>query len=233
MTDGTQNRGAQGFAEMISKMAHELRSPLTSVKGFSATLVDKWDRFTDEQRRELIGTIHQDAERMGRIVSEVLDIARLEAGRLELARTEVDVAALVNKTAEIVASTYKTDRIDVEVTGDLTALLDSERFGHVLRNLIENAVRFSEEGPIQVRARAEDPQIVIEVTDQGVGIEPERLGAVFDGPGPTGQVATPRGTGLGLYLSKRLIDAHGGRISVESEVGSGSTFTVEIMAEEK
>lgn len=231
MSDGPTERGAQGFAEMISKMAHELRSPLTSVKGFSATLVDKWDRFTDEQRRELIGTIHQDAERMGRIVSEVLDIARLEAGRLELFRTEVDLGELIRTTADTVSSVYGEDRIDVDVQEGLTISADGERLGHVVRNLIENAVRFSEEGPIEVRAHRQGPQVVIEVSDEGVGIEPDRLPSVFDGPGPTGQMATPRGTGLGLYLSKRLVDAHGGTISVSSEVDRGSTFTVALEAE--
>jgi signal transduction histidine kinase len=72
------------IADMISKIAHELRSPLTSVKGFSSMLIAKWDRFTDEQRRQFVETIHADAERMGRIVSEVLDLARMEAGRLQL-----------------------------------------------------------------------------------------------------------------------------------------------------
>ena len=79
------------FADMISKIAHELRSPLTSVKGFSATLLGRWDRFTDEQRFELVEAIHADAERMGRIVSEVLDLARLESDRLELHRTQVEL----------------------------------------------------------------------------------------------------------------------------------------------
>src|SRR3712207_2735425 len=89
-----------GFAELISKIAHELRSPLTSVKGFSATLVKRWDRFTDEQRLQFVETIHSDAERMGRIVSEVLDLARLEANRLEIHPVEVAVAGIARQSAE-------------------------------------------------------------------------------------------------------------------------------------
>lgn len=224
--DRSKDDHAQTFAEMISMMAHELRSPLTSVKGFSATLVSKWDRFTDDQRRELIGTIHQDAERMGRIVSEVLDIARVEAGRLELARSEIDVGALVREAVAALSVIYDCDRVEVIVPEGLMADVDPERLGHVVRNLVENAIRFSESGPISISAEAHGTQVMIEVADQGVGIEPHRLDRLFDGPGPTGQVATPRGTGLGLYLARRLVKAHGGDITVSSQVDRGSTFSV-------
>src|ERR671910_1340909 len=91
---------APRFAELISKIAHELRSPLTSVKGFSATLVKRWDRFTDEQKLQFVETIHADAERMGRIVSEVLDLARLETGRFELNPTAVNAKATVDRAVE-------------------------------------------------------------------------------------------------------------------------------------
>lgn len=214
------------FAEMVSKMAHELRSPLTSVKGFSATLVDKWDRFNDEQRQELIGTIHQDAERMGRIISEVLDIARAEAGRLELARTQVNVGDLIAKVTESIGAQGSIDRVEISVPEDLTVFADEERLGHVVHNLIENAVRFSEEGPISIAAEGDGSGIAIQVADEGIGIEPDRVDSVFDGPGPRGQMVTPRGTGFGLYLARKLVQAHGGTIAVSSELGRGSTFTI-------
>lgn len=215
----------QRFAEMISMMAHELRSPLTAVKGFSATLVSKWDRFSDEQRKELIGTIHQDAERMGRIIAEVLDIARAEAGRMELARTEVELDSLVAEAIASVGAERAIDRVEVSIPDDLKVLADPERIGHVVRNLIENALRFSTEGPVHVTASSEGSDCEVEVSDRGIGIEPDRLDSVFEGPGPKGQVATPRGTGLGLYLAKKVVEAHGGSISVSSEPGHGSTFT--------
>lgn len=215
----------QRFAEMISMMAHELRSPLTAVKGFSATLVSKWDRFSDEQRKELIGTIHQDAERMGRIIAEVLDIARAEAGRLELAKTEIELVTLVAEAIESVGTERPTDRVEVSIPDDLKVLADPERIGHVVRNLIENGIRFSTEGPVRLAASSEGSDCKVEVSDRGIGIEPERLDSVFEGPGPKGQVATPRGTGLGLYLAKKVVEAHGGSISVSSEPDHGSTFT--------
>jgi signal transduction histidine kinase len=217
---------APRFAEMISKIAHELRSPLTSVKGFSSTLIRRWDRFTDEQKFQFVETIHADAERMGRIVSEVLDLARMESGRLELHMQNVDLAALATQAAAHHKALPGSDRVQVNIAEGLLAHADPERLAHVLGNIIENAIKFSDEGPIAIEGRSLADAVEVTVTDKGVGIEPERLGSVFLGPGPTGQKATPSGTGLGLYLSKRLVEAHGGSISVSSQPGEGSTFTV-------
>ncbi len=214
------------FADMISKIAHELRSPLTSVKGFSATLVKRWDRFTDEQRLQFIETIHHDAERMGRIVSEVLDLARLEAGRLEL---QVLPTSLRDVAAKAVANHADLDgagRVTIDVPEDTVVHADPERLGHALSNLVENAIKFSDEGPIVVAANDDE----ITVTDEGVGIPEERIADAFSGPAPDAQKSGPSGTGLGLYLTRRLIEAHGGTISVESREGQGSKFTIKLPA---
>jgi signal transduction histidine kinase len=218
------------FAELISKIAHELRSPLTSVKGFSSTLVSRWDRFTDEQRFELVETIHADAERMGRIVSEVLDLARLESSRLELHRTTIHVAGMVTKASEHLAKLTGAGRVVNKVPAELTAHADGERIMHVISNLIENAIKFSDEGPITIDGSVEGPMTRLVVTDQGVGIAPDRVDHIFSGPAPTGQRATPSGTGLGLYLSRRLAEAHGGSLSVVSTDGQGSVFTLDLPA---
>lgn len=220
-----------GFAELISKIAHELRSPLTSVKGFSATLVKRWDRFTDEQRFQFVETIHADAERMGRIVSEVLDLARLEANRLEIHPQNVSVASVALQSAEHLAGLAGGERVSVEVDEGLTAYVDPERLGHMLRALIENAIKFSDDGPITVSAARSKDEVEIKVTDQGIGIEAERLGGLFSGPAPTGQRSGPSGTGLGLYLTRRLAEAHSGRIEVSSEQDKGSVFTLCLPAE--
>ncbi|HWL65799.1 MAG TPA: HAMP domain-containing sensor histidine kinase [Actinomycetota bacterium] len=222
---------APRFAEMISKIAHELRSPLTSVKGFSATLLKRWDRFTDEQKLQFIETIHFDAERMGRIVSEVLDLARLETGKLELHPTLVDLHAIATQAAEHHKTLPGADRVVVEVEEGTRAWGDPDRLAHVVGNLIENGVKFSDEGPIEVTARRANGMVELTVTDQGIGIEADLLPTVFDGPAPAGGKATPSGTGLGLYLSRRLVEAHGGTITVESRSGEGATFVVSIPAE--
>ena len=214
------------FAELISKIAHELRSPLTSIKGFSATLVKRWDRFSDDQRLQFVQTILADADRMGRIVSEVLDLARLEAGRLHLTPTDARVASAAEKAVGHVSQLPGAERVTIDVPDDLTAWADPDRLERIIANLVENAVKFSEEGAVEVVGRAESGGMKLSVRDRGVGIEPERLESVFAGPGPSGQIAGPRGTGLGLYLTKRLVEAHGGTLSVESAVGEGSTFTL-------
>jgi len=219
------------FAELIGKIAHELRSPLTSVKGFSATLIKRWDRFTDEQRLQFVETIHADAERMGRIVSEVLDLARLEAGRLELQLARLDVAAVMEKAASNVAELAGAERVAIDVEPGLVAWADADRLEHVVTNLVENAIKFSDAGAITVSARSVDGWVELSVTDEGIGIEKERIGELFSGPAPSGQRTGPSGSGLGLYLTRLLVEAHGGTIAVDSEAGAGSTFTVRIPQE--
>jgi signal transduction histidine kinase len=214
------------FAELISKIAHELRSPLTSVKGFSATLVDRWDRFTDEQRKQFVETIHHDAERMSRIISEVLDLARMESGRLELHPGPVQVVTVAQKAIDHLGKLDGADRVALDIDGSVIVHADQERLGHVLSNIIENAIKFSEDGAIDVTATTDGDSVSIVVADSGVGIEEERLGEVFSGPAPSGQVSGPSGTGLGLYLTRRLVEAHSGTVRVESTPGKGSVFTV-------
>ena len=212
------------FADMISKVAHELRSPLTSIKGFSSTLTQRWDRFTDEQRLQFVETIHADAERMGRIVTEVLDLARIESGRLQLSARPVSLHIAAENARGHIGGLRGVDRIEIDVDEEIRVWADPDRLAHILRNLLENAVKFSDDGPIRVQAQPFDDRVEVRVADQGVGIPKERIASVFSGPGPTGQKSGPTGAGLGLYLTRRLVEAHGGEIRVESKVESGSTF---------
>ena len=224
----------QRFAELISKIAHELRSPLTSIKGFSATLVKRWDKFSDEQRLQFVETIMHDADRMSRIVSEVLDLARIEAGRLELIKTDASVAAACGKAVEHCSHLPGAERVRVEVSSELSAWADPERLERLIANLVENAIKFSEEGDIVVTAEADGDSVVISVSDRGVGIEEDRLPDLFAGPAPAeGRDAMPTGTGLGLYLTKRVVEIHGGQVGVESRRGEGSTFTIRLPQSEK
>jgi len=219
-----------GFAELISKIAHELRSPLTSVKGFSATLVKRWDRFTEEQRLQFVETIHADAERMGRIVSEVLDLARLEANRLEIHPVDVEIGPIARQSAEHLEGLPGGDRVVVMIDENQTAHVDPERLGHMLRNVMENAIKFSDEGEIKVTAQSGGDNVEIVVEDLGIGIEEDRIEGIFSGPAPHGQRSGPSGTGLGLYLTRRLLEAHNGGISVTSEPGKGSRFVLVLPA---
>ncbi|MFN2488440.1 MAG: sensor histidine kinase [Actinomycetota bacterium] len=218
------------FAEMISKIAHELRSPLTAVQGFSGTLVKRWDSFDDARRLELVTFVHADAVRMGRIISEVLDLARLETQRLELNLADVNIAATAARAAANVARLPGSERLTIDVDEGLTVWADAARLEHILTNLVENAVKFSDEGPIEMSARRTDDTIEVAVADRGIGLEPERLPDLFSGPAPMGQYSVPMGSGLGLYLTKRLVEAHGGAIEVTSDPGAGSRFAIVLPA---
>lgn len=218
----------QRFAETISKIAHELRSPLTSIKGFSATLVSKWDRFHDEQKRQFVEAINIDAERMSRIIGEVLDLARLEAGRLELNVMTVRMADVACKAAARLEQQPGSERIKVDVEPGARVEADPHHLENVLTHLLENGIKFSEDGEVVVRSSDHGDRLQVSVTDSGEGITPGRVTTLFDGPSPPGGSHTPRGSGLGLYLSRRLVEIHGGSMTVTSEEGRGSVFIVEL-----
>jgi len=201
-------------------MAHDLRSPLTSLKGFSGMLATKWDRFDDAQKLEFVEAISFDAGRMARIVTEVIDLARLEAGRLELKQTRKPVAEIARAAERTVAHVGGSDRIEVDVPDDLIVHADPERLELVLSNLLENALEFSDEGAIVLAARSEDGSVVIEVRDSGPGIEAEQVSEIFVG------APSESGAGVGLYLGRGIIELHGGRLEVETAPGRGSVFTV-------
>jgi signal transduction histidine kinase len=220
------------FAELISRVAHELRSPLTSIKGFSATLVKRWDRFSNDQRFQFVKTIHYDSQRMSRIVTEVLDLARLEASRIEFQSGLFRVKELIRQAVASLDSFEDTERVEIEASDDLSVWADGERLARGIANLVENALKFSNDGAVRVLAERSGSDVAISVSDEGVGIEPERLPTVFSGPGPPGQAATPSGSGFGLYLTRRLLEAQGGSISVTSALDKGSTFTITLPSRE-
>jgi len=194
-------------------------------------LVTRWDRFTDEQRLQFIETIHADAERMGRIVTEVLDLARMEAGRLELHPLNVSVPEIVQRALDRLNELPGSERIETRIPQGLTAWADAERLEGVVANLIENGVKFSDTGPVIVEADSNPAgMMVLTVSDEGVGIAPEDLGSVFAGPSGSTSRATPSGSGLGLYLSKGLIEAHGGSLTVTSTLHKGSVFSITLPA---
>jgi two-component system sensor histidine kinase ChiS len=167
---------------------------------------------------------------MGRIVSEVLDLARLEANRLEIHPVDVEIAPIARQSAEHLEGLPGGERVVVLISDSQTAHADPERLGHMLRNVIENAIKFSDEGDIKVTAQTAGDRVEIVVEDEGIGIEADRIADLFSGPAPHGQRSGPSGTGLGLYLTRRLLEAHHGAISVTSQTGKGSRFVLALPA---
>jgi signal transduction histidine kinase len=213
-------------ADLVSTVAHELRSPLTSVKGFTATLLAKWPRFTDDQKRVMLETVNADADRVTRLITELLDVSRIESGRIEVHRELVDLAARTAKVvAGRVAAGESASRFQIEVAGELTETwLDVDKIDQILANLIENAVRHGagtvttviESAPVSGA-----PGVAVSVRDQGPGIAPEFAPRVFR---QFWRAKRRGGAGLGLFIVKGLVEAHGGTITVAQAPGGGAEF---------
>lgn len=226
-------RGERSNADLVSTVAHELRSPLTSVKGFTATLLAKWDRFPDEQKKLMLQTVNADADRVTRLLSELLDVSRIDAGRLEMRRQVVDLGAAARKAvAGRVASGEAPERFTVRERGPLPELwLDPDKVDQILGNLVENALRHGA-GTVRVEVEplpAPASGALLTVSDEGDGIPPAMVARVFAKFWRGGQ--RRGGTGLGLYIVKGLVEAHGGTVTVgRSAANGGAEFRLVIPA---
>jgi PAS domain S-box-containing protein len=217
-------------AELVSTVAHELRSPLTSVKGFTATLLAKWGRFTDDQKRVMLETVNADADRVTRLITELLDVSRIESGRMEVHRQLVDLPDRALKIiAGRIAAGDAEDRFKLEVLGVLPETwLDADKIDQILANLVENAVRHGA-GIVTIVVEpahldGEDGDVdavAVSVRDQGEGISPEVAPRVFR---QFWRGKRRGGTGLGLYIVKGLVETHGGTIGVRCAPGGGAEF---------
>ena len=218
-----RDRHERSRADLVSTVAHELRSPLTSVKGFTATLLAKWDRFTDEQKQLMLQTVNADADRVTRLLSELLDVSRIDAGRLEMHRQVVDIETAARKTiASRVASGDPAERFEINVTGELPEMwLDPDKMAQIFGNLVENALRHGG-GTVTITIAPDGTSgAVVTVEDEGEGIPEEMLPRVF---AKFWRGGARRGTGLGLYIVKGLVEAHGGTIEAGRGAAGGARF---------
>ncbi|MDF4249484.1 ATP-binding protein [Streptomyces sp. WMMB303] len=220
-----RRRTERSHAELIATVAHELRSPLTSVKGFTATLLAKWERFTDDQKRLMLETVNADANRVTRLIAELLDISRIDSGRLEVRRQRLDLPAVVRRHVEAhIAAGEPASRFRTEIADSLPDLwADPDKIEQVLANLLENAVRHGE-GTVTIEVRpASSPRepgtagTAVTVSDEGPGIPEESMSRVFT---RFWRGSRRGGTGLGLYIVKGIVEAHGGVITVERAQGA-------------
>ena len=218
--------------EFLALVSHELRTPLTSIRGYLEFLTEDSDGLAPEQAR-FLNVVDRNAERLQHLVNDLLFVAQVDAGRLTIQHTEVDVPALVEEAIEaarVVASAKEIDlRLEAEAMAPLVG--DRARLAQLLDNFISNAIKFTpERGQVTVRAWAEDDRILVSVADSGIGIaedEQERLFERFYRASSATERAIP-GTGLGLAIAKAIVDAHGGSVRVDSALGRGTTFTVEL-----
>ena len=219
-------RAERSRADLVSTVAHELRSPLTSVKGFTATLLAKWPKFTDDQKLVMLETVNADADRVTRLITELLDVSRIESGRIEVHRELVNIPEQAKKVvAGRVAAGDPEDRFRLEAADGLPETwLDADKIFQILGNLIENAVRHGA-GTVTIMvepARTDEaPGVAVSVRDQGQGIAPELAPRVFR---QFWRVKRRGGAGLGLFIVKGLVEAHGGTIAVQQAPGGGAEF---------
>ncbi len=209
-------------AELVATVAHELRSPLTGVKGFTATLLAKWDRFTDDQRKMMLETVDADADRLTRLITELLDVARIDSGRLELYRRMVDLSAAVERhVAHLIAAGASPGAFRIELPGTVPDLwVDADKVDQILANLLENAQRHGG-GTVTVRLENCPGGAAITVSDEGPGVPPELVTRIF---GRFWRDRRHGGSGLGLYIAKGLVEAHGGTIGVGRAPSGGAAF---------
>lgn len=211
-------------SDLVATLAHELRSPLTGVKGFVQALLARWDKLTDEQKRLMLTTASADADRLSRLIAELLDVARIDTGRLQLHRRPTDLGLKVTRVYDSITQATSTPiELDID-EGAPRVDADPDKVLQVLTNVVENAVRHgSGTVRVQVGAWADDPSYVaVTVTDEGDGIPFELRKRVFT---KFWTASRGGGSGLGLYIVSGLVKAHGGVVTIDDGPGGGARVT--------
>jgi PAS domain S-box-containing protein len=210
--------------EIVSTVSHELRSPLTSVKGYTSLMLNRWDRLLDDQKRMMLEQVNHDADRVTRLITELLDISRLETGRLVLRRQLVDLPRLTANVVEKVGLEYPTLSSNTSFPAEFPKVYaDPDKVEQVLTNLVENACKYGSPQGLLIEGAADEGWVSVRVTDHGEGIPASDLPKVFTKFFRRAE-GRPTGSGLGLWISRGLVESHGGELSAESIVGAGSTF---------
>ena len=220
----------QHKSEFLANMSHELRTPLNAVIGFSEVLQQGMVGELNEKQSEYINYVHTSGSHLLSLINDILDLSKVEAGRMELDVTRFSVAVAIDNALTLVRERATRHGLTLENTldpavGEIDA--DERKFKQILLNLLSNAVKFTPEGgQITVAARTVNDMVEVSVTDSGIGIAPEDCEAVFEEFRQVGQDAERKaqGTGLGLALTKKFIELHGGRVWLTSTLGKGSTF---------
>mgnify|MGYP001560599906 CR=1 FL=1 len=217
--------------DFISSVSHELRTPLTSIKGYAAILIEEKLGHLPAAAKERLEKINRHSDELVHMVNDLLDIARIESGRQVMKLEEQDLEAVISDVSDLIAIQCKNKNIDLtaNIQKDIPSVLaDRTQLERVFINLLGNAVKFTpEKGKITINAHSQDNVIQVDISDTGIGIPTDALSMIFEEfyrvDNPINQQV--KGTGLGLSLVKQIIEAHKGRIWVESKPGKGSTFS--------
>jgi signal transduction histidine kinase len=224
---------SQHKSQFLANMSHELRTPLNAILGYTELMVDGIYGDLPEKAAGVLERVQNNGKHLLALINDVLDLSKIEAGQLVLTLEDYalpDVVQSVVTATEALAST-KGLKMRADVAPGLPmGRGDARRLSQVLLNLVGNAVKFTDEGEVAIGARAENGSFVLTVRDTGPGIAPEDQGKIFEEFQQVDSSNTRKkgGTGLGLAISKRIVEMHGGRVSVDSEVGHGATFRVSL-----
>jgi len=217
--------------DFISTVTHELRTPLTSIRAFSEMLHSD-PRMELAERERFLGIIVGETERLSRLINQILDLAKLESGRADLTGVEVDLCDVVHESAETLGQLFREKQVALDIrpaTQACRVMADRDRLVQVMLNLLSNAVKFvaPHTGRVAVGILARGEEVEVEVADNGAGIRPQEQESIFEKFHQGGQdmlTDKPKGTGLGLPISRRIVEHFGGRLWVESEPGQGARF---------
>ncbi|MFW6063319.1 MAG: GAF domain-containing protein [Chloroflexota bacterium] len=225
-------------SEFLASMSHELRTPLNSIIGFADVLLEGIDGDLNPRMEEDVVLIRNSGQHLRELIGDILDMSKIEAGMMDLRYEEIDVSELgheIEAFARTQLRTYEKDlEFEVHIGPEVgTVRADRTRFKQVLYNLISNAIKFTTEGNVTLSLRLKDDELLVQVSDTGIGIKEENIPIVFEQFRQVDGSLTRKagGTGLGLPISKSLVELHGGEIWVQSEEGEGTTFAFTIPAE--
>jgi nitrogen-specific signal transduction histidine kinase len=216
--------------DFINTVSHELRTPLSITKEAISLILEGATGDINAEQTEILGIARNNVERLARIINGLLDVSRIEAGKVELRKQDVDLQALVHEIVLGFEGKAREKGLEMRLElpeKGLRVYADEDKLSQIFTNLIDNAIKFTAEGRIEVSAADGDREIVCRVRDTGIGITPEGLPKIFDKFTQFGRKDGPgeKGTGLGLSIVKGLVEVHGGTIRVESELGRGTSLT--------
>ncbi len=220
-------------SEFLSLMSHELRTPLQAIIGYTEVVIEELKLADDEHHLKDLSRVILNSERLLKLINGVLDMAKIESGRMDLDLTEVKLSSLVDEALATVVPLAEKNAIQLHVDvddGESLPLADPEKLLHILINLLGNAIKFAPSGDVRIKAYHQPQQIFISVADTGIGISKEQQAAIFDPfrQADSGTTRKFQGSGLGLSITRQLCELMGGGIRVESELGAGAKFIVEL-----
>jgi len=220
-------------SDFISDLVHELRTPLTSIIGYAKLMLEH--KLEPATERRFLETIHREATRLSGLINDFLDLVRLESGRVKITKKPVQIRQLLEECIAIMRPQAEPRKIKIKLStppGPFYIPADEDRLRRVILNLLSNAIKFNrDEGLVEVKAELVGKELRISVSDTGIGILPEELPHIFEKFYRGRAEEEVSGSGLGLSIAKQIVEAHGGKIWVESTPGQGSTFTFTLPVE--